>query len=99
VARTAGVRPRGRGTAAAEIYTTAAEELGWIVVSSNDTLSDGPVEPNVRAVHALWPEIHTRFRTDPKRIYAAGFSGTVGVAWALGAERQELAGVIGPAGA
>lgn len=90
--------PRGRGTVAAEVFRAAAEELGWIVLSSNDTRSDGPVEPNVGAVRALWAEVHSRYRADPRRIHAAGFSGTVGVAWALGAEHQQLAGVIGAGG-
>ncbi len=90
--------PRGRGTLGAELFRPAAERFGWIVVSSNDTRSDGPWEPNQRAVNALWPEVHTRFRSDPQRIYAAGFSGGVAVAWGVAGATGQLAGVIAACG-
>ena len=86
--------PRGRGTLAARIFLPAAERYGWIVVSSNNTRSDGPWEPNARAVAALWADALARYAVDRRRIYAAGFSGGATVAWALGAESGELAGVI-----
>ncbi len=86
--------PRGRSVLAAELFREAAERHGWLIVSSNDTRSDGPMEPNIRAVNALWPEIHTRFPIDPNRIYAAGFSGGATVACLLGKETDGLAGVI-----
>ncbi|MDH3746443.1 MAG: dienelactone hydrolase family protein [Acidobacteriota bacterium] len=90
--------PRGRATMAAELFREAAEEHQWILLSSNDTRSDGPMEPNVRAVNALWPEVHERFSTDPERIYAAGFSGGAMLAYALASKTGELAGVIGAGG-
>ena len=76
--------PRGRSVVAASLFREAAEAHGWILLSSNDTRSDGPAEPNVKALQALWPEVHERYATDPRRIYAAGFSGTGMVAWDLG---------------
>jgi hypothetical protein len=43
----------------------------------------------------LWPEVHSRFTTDPKRIYAAGFSGGAIVAWYLAQfATPPLAGII-----
>ena len=45
--------PRGRGTLAAEIFRPAAERLGWIVISSNDTRSDGSMDPNLKALAAV----------------------------------------------
>ena len=90
--------PRGRGTAAAEIFKDAAERYGWIVASSDNTLSDGPTEPNERALQAMWPDVRSRFRVDPKRIYAAGFSGTVVVAMSLAWSSGQIAGVIGSGG-
>jgi predicted esterase len=86
--------PRGRGTLAAEIFRPAAERLGWIVISSNDTRSDGPMDPNTKALAALWPEVNERYATDPKRIYAAGFSGGGILALSLGLRTGGLAGVI-----
>lgn len=90
--------PRGRGTLAAEIFRDAAEEFGWIVISSNQTRSDTTMEPNAKALRALMPEVAEVYRSDPKRIYAAGFSGTAMVAWQLGMVTGGLAGVIGVGG-
>lgn len=90
--------PRGRGTLAAEIFRPAAEELGWVIVSSNQTRSDGDWAPNAKALQAIMPELTERYAIDPKRIYATGFSGTAMVAWHLGITTGQLAGVIGVGG-
>jgi predicted esterase len=90
--------PRGRGTVAAEIFRPAAEEFGWILVSSNQTRSDGEWEPNARALQAIMPDVLERYAADPDRIYATGFSGTAMVAWHLGMTTGALAGVIGVGG-
>ena len=89
--------PRGRGTKAAEVFRDAAEEYGWIIISSNQTASDDPNAPNDRAVRALLAEIN-RYATDPKRIYATGFSGTALLASGVGIQTHMLAGVIGVGG-
>ncbi|HEX6973431.1 MAG TPA: hypothetical protein VF147_03465, partial [Vicinamibacterales bacterium] len=86
--------PRGRGTVAAEIFREAAEKYGWIIASSNNTQSDGEWEPNRRAIAAMWPDVLSGYAVDPRRIYAAGFSGGAGVAWALARETGAIAGVI-----
>jgi predicted esterase len=86
--------PRGRGTLAAGIFRPAAERLGWIVISSNDTRSDGSMEPNLKALAALWPEVNERYASDAKRIYAAGFSGGGILTLLLGLQTGALAGVI-----
>ena len=90
--------PRGRGTQAAEIFREAAEEHGWIIVSSNGTRSDGSTDPNERALQALYPEVLRRYSVDEKRLYATGFSGTAMVAWSFGVVTNALAGVIGVGG-
>jgi predicted esterase len=90
--------PRGRSVPAAELFLEPARELGWIVVSSNDTRSDVGMDPNRRAVNALWPEIHERYAIDEKRVYLAGFSGTVGVAFMVGRETGAIAGIIAAGG-
>ena len=90
--------PRGRSVPAAELFLEPARELGWIVVSSNDTRSDVGMDPNRRAINALWPEIHQRYAIDEKRIYLAGFSGTVGVAFMVGRETGAVTGIIADGG-
>jgi tetratricopeptide (TPR) repeat protein len=89
--------PRGRATLVAGIFREAAEEYGWILVSSNGTRSDESNDPNEAALRALLPEIE-RYAVDKQRVYATGFSGTAMLAWSLGIETGWLAGVIGVGG-
>lgn len=89
--------PRGRGTSAAEIFRPAAEEYGWMLISSNQTRSDDEDAPNDRAVRALLAEAAV-YSVDVKRIYATGFSGTAMLAWGVGIQTKLLAGVIGVGG-
>jgi predicted esterase len=89
--------PRERGTAAANIFKDAAEQFGWIVISSNQSRSDDDGLANMRAVRALMPEVK-RYASDPRRIYATGFSGTAILSCAIGVSTNELAGVIAVGG-
>jgi predicted esterase/tetratricopeptide (TPR) repeat protein len=90
--------PRSRGRAAGEIFRAAADELGWILASSNNTMSDGPAEPNARAINAMIPDVMKRLPIDEKRIYAGGFSGGAVLAWTVGLKGNYLAGVISVGG-
>jgi predicted esterase len=89
--------PRGRGTVAAEIFREAAEEYGWILISSNQTRSDDDGTASNRAVRALLPEVN-RYASDARRIYAAGFSGTAILSCAVALNTKAVAGVIGVGG-
>jgi len=90
---------RRRGTVPLERYRAAAERLGWIVVSSNNSRSDEAMEPNTEAMRAMWEDSHERFSIDPRRVYATGFSGGARAAVLLAlARRGEVAGVIGHGG-
>ncbi len=44
------------------------------------------------------PEIHQRYAIDTERIYAAGFSGTVYLAFQMGKETGGLAGIVAVGG-
>jgi predicted esterase len=90
--------PRSRGKVAAEIFVPAAETNGWIVASSNNTRSDGPFEPNIRAVNAMFPDLVARLPVDARRIYASGFSGGAMLAWLVGLNTGQLAGVVSVGG-
>lgn len=89
--------PRGRGTFGAELFKDAAEEYGWVVISSNETRSDDDGSANARAVPALMPEM-SRYAINPRRVYASGFSGTAILSCALGVNTKAFAGVIGVGG-
>lgn len=87
--------PRKRGPLAAERFREAAERYGWILASSNNTMSDGPAAPNVVAMRAVWIDTRRRFLIDPRRVYAGGFSGGARSAVLLALETQgDVAGVI-----
>ncbi len=66
---------RGRALVPLERFREVAEQYGYIVASSYDTQSDGPIEPAMKAVRALWRDTHLRFQIDNRRVYMAGFSG------------------------
>ncbi len=87
---------RANGKRVAELFQAAAEAHGWIVVSSWNSASDGPIRPNITAMHALWADTHARFSIDDARIYAAGYSGTVRFACVLALTTPgSIAGIIG----
>jgi predicted esterase len=80
----------------AELFQHAAETYGWIVVSSWNTASDGPIEPNIAASRALWADTHARFSIDDNRVYVAGLSGTVRLSCLLALTAPgTVSGVIG----
>lgn len=88
--------PRGRALVPMRLLRTVAERRGYIVLSSYNTLSDGPHEPNARALEALVHETERRFAADVRRIYLVGFSGTARVNWLFGYQLSgHVAGVIG----
>lgn len=68
---------RGRAKIPAELFRPAAEKYGYLMLSSYDSASDGPLDPNLKAMQAMWNDSHAWFKIDDKRIYAVGFSGTV----------------------
>jgi predicted esterase len=71
---------RSNGLAAGQRFLAGAERYGFVVASSNNTFSDGAIEPNVKAIRALWADTRARLAIDGRRVYAAGFSGTVRIA-------------------
>jgi predicted esterase len=68
---------RSNGVEAGQRFLAGAERYGFVVASSNNSLSDGPREPNVVSMRAMWADTHARLAIDDRRVYAAGFSGTV----------------------
>lgn len=89
---------RGRGRVAAEVFRTAADRFGWIVMSSYNTVSDGAAEPNAIAFTAMWRDSHDRFPIDDRRVYLAGISGTARMATLLArGTAPSITGVIGAA--
>ncbi|HET7451926.1 MAG TPA: hypothetical protein VFL12_04250, partial [Thermoanaerobaculia bacterium] len=87
---------RARGPMAARLFAPAAAREGFVVASSNDTQSDTGLDPNVTAFRAVWRDTHARFAIDPRRVYAAGFSGGARIAALMASTAPgAVAGVIG----
>ncbi|MCK6472422.1 MAG: hypothetical protein L6R28_11820 [Planctomycetes bacterium] len=94
--------PNARGTDPVRLFQETAERYGWIVAGSNNS-QNGPHEPIVKALAAIWKDTRARLSIDDKRLYATGFSGGARVGFHLALEKEEtekipFAGVI-PCGA
>lgn len=88
--------PRARGKLAADRFRPGAEKYGYLVASSSNSMSDGPMETNITAMRAMWTDTHGRLAIDDRRIYAAGFSGTVRSCCTLArAVPGTIAGIVG----
>src|SRR5690349_2657863 len=91
--------PRGRARVPMRLFQVAAERYGYIVMSSYQTQSDGPIEPNDKAVNAMLNDAQSRFSVDIHRFYFAGFSGTGRLAWYYGYSIPDNAAGLIEAGA
>lgn len=86
--------PRGRALEAMDLFLPAAQRLGWIVVSSYESLSDEGSERNAVTMPALLAEIERKMLVAERRVYIAGFSGTSRTAYDLALRLGENAGGV-----
>jgi predicted esterase len=88
--------PRGRAMVPMQRFQPAAERLGYMVISSYNTLSDGPAEPNYAAMAAMLDDVQRSLPVNSRRLYLVGFSGTARFAWQLNSQLTgSVAGIIG----
>jgi predicted esterase len=88
--------PRGRALIPMQRFQPAAERLGYIAISSYNTLSDGPAEPNYSAMNAMLADVQRSLPVDSRRLYLVGFSGTARFAWEMNTQLAgSIAGIIG----
>lgn len=91
--------PRGRALVPMGLFRDAAERHGWILISSYDTMSDGPVEPNEIALDAMLGDTQQLFAANLSRLYLCGFSGTARMSWPFAVNLAgHVAGMIGVGG-
>lgn len=87
---------RGRAEAPLPSLRAAADELGFIIASSYKSASDESNGPNVTAMREMWNATHAKVSIDDKRVYIAGFSGTVRAAVLLALQAPgTISGIIG----
>jgi poly(3-hydroxybutyrate) depolymerase len=77
---------RARGAVPVRLFSQAAERLGYIVAGSNNS-RNGPVEPVLEAMQAVWLDTHRRLAVDPVRVYTTGMSGATFPALLLAFDR------------
>jgi predicted esterase len=88
--------PRGRALIPMQRFQPVAERLGYIAISSYNTLSDGPAEPNYSAMNAMLVDVQRSLPVDSRRFYLVGFSGTARFAWQMHTQMPGVvAGIIG----
>ena len=88
--------PRGRALIPVQQFRAAADRLGYIVISSYNTLSDGPAQPNYDAMTAMLADVQRSLPVDSRRFYLTGFSGTARFAWQVSTQLGgAVAGIIG----
>jgi predicted esterase len=88
--------PRGRALIPLQRFQPVAERLGYIAISSYNTLSDGPAEPNYKAMNAMLDDVQRSLPVDSRRFYLAGFSGTARFAWEMNTQLPgTITGIIG----
>jgi len=88
--------PRGRALIPMQRFQAAAERLGYLALSSYNTLSDGPAQPNYSAMNAMLADVQRSLPVDTRRFYLVGFSGTARFAWELNSQLTgSVAGIIG----
>lgn len=76
-------------------YSEIMESYGWIIVCSWNS-RNGLWQVCLDAIHAVWKDTHKRFRIDPRRVYATGFSGGSRTASELGLlYPNQVTGIIG----
>lgn len=86
--------PAARAAIPLNLYKPAAERYGYILVASWDS-KNGPLQPQIDAVNAVWADASSRFNLDPERIYATGFSGGSRISWHMAFHASVVKGVIG----
>lgn len=84
-----------RGSLPVRAYKDIAEKYGFVLVGSNVSKNGMAWEATEDIVKALQKDINARISVDPKRIYAAGFSGGARVASLIAMTNGGIAGVIG----
>lgn len=68
------MEPAARTKIPLNLFRNIAEDLGYIVVCS-DNVRNEPWMEFFRAVNAVWQDVNSKFSIDRKRIIATGFSG------------------------
>ncbi|MFH1245705.1 MAG: hypothetical protein V1662_04395 [Candidatus Omnitrophota bacterium] len=81
--------PLAQGEYAAQLFSSAAIDYGWIVAGSLDA-KNGPWEPIREAQKAMLEDITQRYNVDKQCLYAAGFSGGARMSYTMAYEHPDM---------
>lgn len=84
----------GRGKSAAQLFKTAAEEQGYILISSNDIAKEAPMLENVKTATRLLQSTYRNFPIDVSQISVAGSGEGARVASSLPFILNDIFGVL-----
>lgn len=85
--------PSGRDQMAVEVFQSAAEKYGYIVVSSG-AIKNGSYQENYRRARVLFETTDVLFRVDSINRFTAGFSGGARLASAIAGLSKNVRGVL-----
>ncbi|MEO8661041.1 MAG: hypothetical protein ABI693_21405 [Bryobacteraceae bacterium] len=85
--------PAARGRLCVEQFKDAANRHGYVIAASNNS-RNGSFDQSLAAARAMMEDSAARLALNPRRLYAAGFSGGARVAATLGLGGFPIAGVI-----
>ncbi|UII34327.1 hypothetical protein LVD17_10955 [Fulvivirga ulvae] len=85
--------PAARGELPVSKFKPGAEELGYILVGSNNS-RNGSWEVAFDAADAMFLDVFNKFSIDPERVYVSGFSGGSRIATSVAVITGRIAGVI-----
>jgi hypothetical protein len=86
--------PDASGSDPVKKYAKVANELGYIIVCSNNS-RNGPIHDSYIAADAVFQDTENRFSIDHDKIYTSGFSGGSRLALAIAINTNQIAGVFG----
>lgn len=87
--------PHARGRLAVNKYSDLADEFGFLLVGSNQSRNNQPIEDGLKYYREMKSGIGNRVEIDPGRIYTMGFSGGARVAVSIAIQEKEVQAVIG----
>ncbi|MBL6449827.1 hypothetical protein JMN32_26180 [Fulvivirga sp. 29W222] len=85
--------PAARGGLPVNKFMSGAEELGYILIGSNNS-RNGSWEIAFNAADAIFLDIFDRFSIDPDRVYTSGFSGGSRIATSVAVITDKIAGIV-----
>lgn len=87
--------PHARGNLPVSKYSDLADEFGYALAGSNQSMNNQPIEDGLKYYNEMMAGVKNQIDIDGSRIYAMGFSGGARVAVSIAIQEKEVQAVIG----